>query len=77
LVRVPRVGLWAGIAALVLVAIAAASHVLLGHAPGSASALGLVAFLGEHPALWSTAAAGAAGLLLSIRVGGTLRRPLA
>lgn len=39
-----------GLAGVVLVLVSGLSHVLMGHRPGSASALGTVAFLGEHPA---------------------------
>ena len=76
-VRRPRVGVPAGIVALLAVTIAAVSHVVVGHPPGSASALGFAAFLREHPAVWVTAATATAGLVLSLRAGGTLRRPLA
>ena len=72
LVRKRRIGLSAGVVAVLAVAVATVSHVGVGHPPGSASALGFAAFLREHPAVWATAAVAVIGL-----AGGTLRRPLA
>ena len=58
---------WAAVAALALVVVAVLSHVFLGHAPGSASAQGLLAFVAEHPAL--LVATGIAVLALAVARG--------
>lgn len=56
-----------GVVALVLVSVAGLYHRTVGHAGGTASALGPAAFLGEHPALSVTAAAAVAAIVLARR----------
>ena len=59
-----RVGLWASLVAIVMVSVAVASHVRVGHSAGSASALGFLAFIRAHPAIAITTGAAVVALLL-------------
>ena len=67
LTRRSRLAVLSGVVAIIAVGVAATSHVLLGHAPGTASALGFVAFLGEHRALWVTLAVAIVAVIFARR----------
>ena len=58
-------GRWSGLAGVTLVVASALTHVLTGHRPGTADALGPLAFARAHPAMLVALALGAAGIVLS------------
>jgi hypothetical protein len=60
-----RWGLYLGLTGVVFGLASGASHVLLGHRPGSPAALGFVAFWGAHPAWVIALFLGVASLVLS------------
>jgi hypothetical protein len=63
--RRTKVAVACGASALLLLAVAGTSHVLVGHPPGSASALGFAAFLREHLAFAVTAVLAVGSLVLA------------
>jgi hypothetical protein len=60
-----RTGWYSGLTAVVLVMMAALTHFLTEHQPGSSTALRPLAFMAEHPAMVVFLALGIFGLVIS------------